>query len=118
MELYADSDINALTINGGRVGENETFIDGLSNTKVDRGVSLVPALSAMQEFSVQSNIYDAQYGRFGGGVTSVIVKSGNNAVHGEIYEFLKNGRLDAAEWVLNKLGAPPTKLANNTWGAQ
>ncbi len=118
MELYAYTDINAITINGGRVGENETLIDGLSNTKVDRGVSLVPALSATQEFSVQSNIYDAQYGRFGGGVTSVIVKSGTNAVHGEMYEFLKNVRLDAAEWVLNKLGTPRTKFENNTWGAE
>src|SRR5258708_1511779 len=118
MELYAYGDINGVTINGGRVGENETLIDGLSNTKVDRGVSLVPSLSATEAFSVQSNIYDAQYGRLGGGVTSVIVKSGTNAVHGEMYEFLKNVKLDAAEWVLNKLGTPRTKFENNTWGAE
>ncbi len=70
--------------------------------QVDRGVSLVPSLSATPEFWVRSNSYDAQYGRLGGDVTSVIVKSGTNAVHGELYEFLKNVKLDAAEWVLNK----------------
>ena len=118
MELYAYGDINGVAINGGRVGENETLIDGLSNTKGDRGVSLVPSLSATQEFSVQSNIYDAQYGRFGGGVTSVVVKSGTNRVHGELYEFMKNVKLDAAEWVLNKEGTPRSKFQNNTWGVE
>jgi hypothetical protein len=68
------------------VGENET----LSNTKADRGVALVPSLSATQEFSVQSNLYDSQYGRVGAGVTSIIVKSGSNAVHGEMCEFLNS----------------------------
>ncbi len=118
MELYAYTDVNGVSISGGRVGENETLVDGLSNTKVDRGVSLVPSLSATQEFSVQSNIYDAQYGRLGGGVTSIIVKSGTNAVHGEMYDFLKNVKLDAAEWALNKAGTPRDKFQNNTWGAQ
>ena len=118
MELYAYSDVNGVSISGGRVGENETLVDGLSNTKVDRGVSLVPSLSATQEFSVQSNLYDAQYGRVGGGVTSIVVKSGTNAIHGELYEFLKNVKLDAAEWTLNKLGTPRQQFENNTWGAE
>ncbi|MCU1263219.1 MAG: hypothetical protein JWO80_6104 [Bryobacterales bacterium] len=118
MELYAYSDVNGVSINGGRVGENETLVDGISNTKSDRGVSLVPSLSATQEFSVQSNLYDSQYGRLGGGLTSIVVKSGTNAIHGEMYEFLKNVRLDAAEWTLNKAGTPRTKFQNNTWGAE
>lgn len=118
MELYAYSDVNGVSISGGRVGENETLVDGLSNTKVDRGVSLVPSLSATQEFSVQSNLYDAQYGRVGGGVTSIIVKSGTNQVHGELYEFLKNVDLDANEWTSNKAGLPQRQFENNTWGAE
>ncbi|MGI8989499.1 MAG: TonB-dependent receptor domain-containing protein [Bryobacteraceae bacterium] len=118
MELYAYGDVNGVSISGGRVGENETLIDGVSNTKVDRGVSLVPSLSATQEFSVQSNLYDAQYGRVGGGVTSIIVKSGTNRIHGELYEFLKNVKLDANEWTSNKAGLPQRKFENNTWGAE
>jgi hypothetical protein len=118
MELYAYSDVNGVSISGGRVGENETLIDGVSNTKGDRGVSLVPSLSATQEFSVQSNLYDAQYGRVGGGVTSIIVKSGGNRVHGELYEFLKNVKLDANEWTSNKASLPQRKFENNTWGVE
>jgi hypothetical protein len=118
MELYAYSDVNGVSISGGRVGENETLIDGLSNTKVDRGVSLVPSLSATQEFSVQSNLYDAQYGRVGGGVTSIIVKSGTNQIHGQVYEFMKNVDLDANEWTSNKAGLPKRQFENNTWGAE
>jgi hypothetical protein len=128
MELYAYGDVNGVSINGGRVGtstsgtngvgENETLIDGLSNTKVDRGVSLVPSLSSTQEFSVQSNLYDAQFGRVGGGVTSIIVKSGTNSFHGEMYDFLKNVDLDASEWTSNKANLPRRQFENNTWGAE
>jgi hypothetical protein len=116
MELWAYTDVNAVSINGGRSGENETLLDGLSDTNGNRSVSIIPALSATQEVAVQSNIYDAQFGRFGGGVTSISVKSGSNSPHGEAYEFLKNLRLDATEWVLNALGTPRTRFQNNTFG--
>ena len=67
---------------------------------------------------MQSNLYDAQYGRVGGGVTSIIVKSGTNQIHGEMYEFLKNVKLDASEWTSNKAGMPRRQFENNTWGAE
>jgi Carboxypeptidase regulatory-like domain/TonB dependent receptor len=116
MELWAYSDVNAVSINGGRSGENETLLDGLSDTNGNRSVAIMPALSATQEVAVQSNIYDAQFGRFGGGVTSISVKSGTNRPHGEAYEFLKNLKLDSTEWVLNALGTPRTRFQNNTFG--
>lgn len=116
MELWAYGDVNAVSINGGRSGENETLLDGLSDTNGNRSVSIMPALSATQEVTVQSNIYDAQFGRFGGGVTSISVKSGTNRPHGEVYEFLKNLKLDSTEWVLNALGTPRTRFQNNTFG--
>jgi hypothetical protein len=116
MELWAYTDVNGVSINGGRSGENETLVDGVADTNANRSVSLMPALSGTQEVTVQSNIYDAQFGRFGGGVTSVSVKSGTNKLHGEVYEFLKNIRLDATEWVLNAQGTPRTRFQNNTFG--
>ena len=116
MELWAYDDVNGVSINGGRNGENETLIDGLASTKADRGATLLPSLSGVQEFSVQANIYDAQYGRFGGGVTSITVKSGTNALHGELHEFLKNTKLDATEWGLNALATPRRRFQNNTFG--
>src|SRR5205814_10453060 len=90
----------------------------IADTNANRSVALMPALSGTQEVSVQSNLYDAQFGRFGGGVTSISVKSGTNRPRGEVYEFLKNLKLDATEWVLNALGTPRTRFQNNTFGAE
>jgi hypothetical protein len=118
MELWAYSDVNGVSINGGRSGENETLVDGIADTNANRSVNLMPALSGTQEVAVQTNLYDAQYGRFGGGVTTVSVKSGTNRPHGEVYEFLKNLKLDSTEWVLNALGTPRTRFQNNTFGAE
>ena len=116
MELYAFGNINGVTISGGRQGENETLIDGVTNTRTDRGVVLAPSLNATQEFSVRTNIYDAQFGRVGGGVTSIVVKSGTNALHGEMFEFLKNNKLNANDWAANAAGEPSSRFQNNTFG--
>ncbi|HQR33135.1 MAG TPA: carboxypeptidase-like regulatory domain-containing protein, partial [Blastocatellia bacterium] len=62
MELYAFGNINGVSISGGRSGENETLIDGVSNTRGNRGVVLAPSLNSTQEFTLRSNTYDAQFG--------------------------------------------------------
>lgn len=116
MELYAFGNINGVSISGGRQGENETLIDGVTNTRTDRGVVLAPSLNATQEFSVRTNIYDAQFGRVGGGVTSIVVKSGTNVLHGEMFEFLKNNKLNANDWAANAAGEPSSRFQNNTFG--
>jgi len=71
MELYAFGNVNAVSIGGGRSGENETVLDGLTDSKSDRGVDFIPSLAAVQEFTVQTNNYDAQFGRLGGGATLI-----------------------------------------------
>ncbi len=116
MELYAFGNVNGVTINGGKSGENETVLDGVTNTKSDRGVSFVPAISAVQEFTVQTNSYDAQFGRFGGGVSLINLKSGTNAFHGQLYDYFKNDKLRANDWIDNKNGDPRPPFKNNTYG--
>jgi len=116
MELYAFGNVNAVTIGGGKVGENETVLDGVTNTKSDRGVAFVPSINATQDFTVQTNSYDAQFGRVGGGVTLINLKSGTNEVHGQLFEFLKNEKLRANDWVDNKNGVSKTAFKNNTFG--
>ncbi len=116
MELYAFGNINGVSISGGRSGENETMIDGVANTKMDRGVTFAPALNGTQEVSVQTNSYDAQYGRIGGGVTLITTKSGTNDFHGQLFEFFKNDKLNAADWIANKNGEGRTPMRNNTYG--
>src|SRR5205085_4446202 len=52
MELYAFGNVNSVAIGGGRSGENETVLDGITNTKSDRGVAFVPSINSTQEFIV------------------------------------------------------------------
>ena len=116
MELYAFGNVNGVAISGGKQGENETVLDGVTNTKSDRGVAFVPNLAATQEFTVQTNSYDAQFGRVGGGVMMIDLKSGTNSPHGQLYEFFKNDKFRTGEWndEANGLGKSPFK--NNTFG--
>ena len=98
MELYAFGNVNGVAISGGRSGENETVIDGVTNTKSDRGVAFGPSLNSTQEFTIQTNSYDAQFGRVGGGVTMINLKSGTNAPHGQLFEYFKNEKLQQGEF--------------------
>jgi outer membrane receptor for ferrienterochelin and colicin len=53
---------------------------------------------ALQEFSVQTSNYTAQYGQNAGGVVNVITKSGTNQFHGNAFEFLRNSAFNARPW--------------------
>ena len=66
---------------------------------------------------MQSNSYDAQFGRTGGGVTMITLKSGTNQLHGQLFEYLKNEKLRTNDWVANKEGeTEKTPFKNNTFG--
>src|SRR5262245_30575878 len=116
MELYAFGNINGVSISGGRSGENETLIDGVTNTRGNRGVVLAPSLNSTEEFTLRSNTYDAQFGRIGGGVPAITIKSGTNTLHGHVFEFLKNDKLNANDWIANQQNVGRTPFKNNTFG--
>lgn len=115
-ELYAFGNINGVSINGGRSGENEVLIDGIASTRPSRSASFAPALNAVQEVNIITNTYDAQYGRLGGGATSINLKTGTNQLHGELYEFLKNDKLQANGYSRNAAGIARPPFKNNTYG--
>jgi len=116
MELYAYGNVNGVQISGGKAGENETVLDGVTNTKSDRGVTFVPNIAATQEFTIQTNSYDARYGRVGGGVMSIDLKTGTNAFHGQLYDYFKNDKLNAGDWQNNAYGYGSVPFKNNTFG--
>ena len=90
------------TINGsansGGGGVNYT-LDGGGNVQGLRGTgNPAPNPDAVQEFRVTTNSFNAEHGRFAGGVVQVITKSGTNEIHGSLFEFLRNDKLNAKEW--------------------
>ena len=115
-ELYAFGNINAVAINGGRVGENEILVDGIASTRGSRSATFAPSLNSLQEVNILTNSYDATYGRFGGGVTSFTLKTGTNRLHGELYEYLKNDNIQANGYSRNSIGLKQPEFKNNTFG--
>jgi hypothetical protein len=75
---------NAFLVNGGDVNESRNM-----------GAGLVPNLDSVAEFRLITNTFDAEYGKFTGGVMNAITKSGTNSLHGAAFEFLRNDKMDA-----------------------
>ncbi|NOT48326.1 MAG: TonB-dependent receptor [Acidobacteria bacterium] len=89
-------------INGGTdggTGSVNYFLDGGTNmTNLRNTGNILPNPDAIQEFRVQTNSYNAEYGRFANGVINVLTKSGTNKFHGSLYEFVRNEAFNANEW--------------------
>jgi hypothetical protein len=77
---------------------------------------VAPNVDALQEVNVQTQTYDARYGRTGGGVVNMVVKSGTNAFHGDVYEYDQNGAFDAATFTDNLTGLPKEDYKVNEFG--
>jgi Carboxypeptidase regulatory-like domain len=94
----------AFSANGERPAQNNYLLDGIDNNSdnVDflNGTNYVilPPPDAIQEFKVQTSDYSAQLGRAAGAVLNATVKSGTNSFHGDVWEFFRNDKLDAADW--------------------
>src|SRR6202158_6310347 len=92
-----------LTISGARPQQNNYRLDGVSLNDYANGApgSVLGGnlgVDAIQEFSVLTSNYSAEYGKTSGGVVNAITRSGTNAFHGSAYEFLRNSKLDAANF--------------------
>src|SRR5467141_1616712 len=111
-----------LTISGGRPTQNNYRLDGLSINDYGNGgpgsvIGVSLGVDALQEFSVLTGNYSAEYGRTSGGVVNAVSKSGTNAFNGDIYEFLRNDKLDANSFILNLSGQPKPAYKRNQFGA-
>ncbi len=90
----------AITIsaNGTFVGQTNFMLDGGNNVDEYTNVNEpFPMPDAVQEFSIETNNYSAQYGQNAGGVVNIITKSGTSNYHGDLFEYVRNSDLDAAE---------------------
>ncbi|GAC1663708.1 MAG: hypothetical protein NVS9B4_18740 [Candidatus Acidiferrum sp.] len=106
---------SAIRVNGSP-GGNEFSLDGFPNMTTSRRVAFVPPSDAVQEFKVQTTSFDAEYGHTAGADVNVTLKSGANALHGSAYEFVRNDKLSANDFFLNRAGKPRAPVRYNRYG--
>jgi hypothetical protein len=105
--------ISSISINGGPNAMNGSLLDGGSNVMSYYGeVNIPPAVDAVEEFKVQSGTMSAEFGFTAGGVINLVTRSGTNRLHGSLYEFLRNDKLDAR----NTFAAIKNPLRYNQYG--
>jgi outer membrane receptor protein involved in Fe transport len=106
------------SIAGGRTDSVTFLLDGgLNNDLLDNSNLLDPNPDAVAEFRLLTSDYTAEYGRNGGGVISVVTKSGTNQIHGSLFDFFRNRVLDANDYFNIQAGLPRLDLKRNQYGA-
>ncbi len=105
--------LNTVSINGARGNSTNYLLDNADHNEAQTNLSRpYPNVDAVQEFSVQTSSFDAQYGRGVGGIVNVVTKSGTNELHGTVFEFLRNYNLNAANFFSGR-----DALKRNQFGA-
>ena len=112
-------------VNGGRIMDNSYQMDGQDAGNMETqgtgsilsigGIS-IPNPDAIQEFKVQTSLYDASYGRGAGGNVNVVTKSGSDQLHGALFEFLRNDVFNANDFFLNRNHVPRPPLKQSQFG--
>ena len=109
----AGANFNALGHHG---NSNGWLVDGIDNKEYTFNTVIVqPSIESVREFKVLTGVYSAEFGR-GAGVVSVSTKSGSNELHGNLFEFLRNDKLDARNYFANP-AIPKAPLRRNQYGA-
>lgn len=102
-----------ISVNGARGTANNYLLDGGDNNDPQLNTAaLIPNPDALEEFSVQTNNFNAEYGRNSGAIINAVTKSGTNQLHGSLYEFVRNDRMDARSALALEKG----KLRRNQFG--
>ena len=108
----------SFNVAGARSQSNIYLWDGVSNmdTQVNGNLNNFRIADAVQEFSVQTSVSTAEFGRGTGGQVSQVTKSGTNSFHGSLFEYLRNSDLDATDFFINRSGGTKTPLHRNQFG--
>src|SRR2546429_6597826 len=108
-----------IIVNGQREDNNNYLIEGISATdyNVAQATNVpLPNPDVVQEFKVQTSLYDASQGRNGGGNVNAILKSGTKTFHGDAYEFFRNDVLNSNEYLLKRAGLSRPPVKQNIFG--
>lgn len=103
---------------GGRSDSVTFILDGaMNNNLLSNGIVANPNPDNVAEFRLLTSNYTAEFGRNGGGIVSVVTKSGSNQYHGSAFEFLRNENFNANRWFNNAQGLPKELFKRNQFGA-
>ena len=105
-------------VNGARASDINFRMDGVDVNDYDGAAFGVPIPNpdTIQEFKVQTGMYDAQYGRDAGAIVNLVTKTGSNEFHGNVFEFWRNDALNANDFFFNQNGVPRPELKQNQFG--
>ena len=108
---------------GGRYQTNDILLDGIDNNTIAtggnigyNGINYSPSVDAVTEFKVKTNNYSAEFGRSAGTIVSAVTKSGTNALHGDLWEFVRNNVFDANNFFSNASRTPRQPFKQNQFG--
>src|SRR5215467_3376350 len=105
--------------NGARSLQNNFLLDGVDNNANlgdvlnETAYVIQPSVDAIAEFKVQTNSYSAEFGRGNGAIMNAVIKSGTNQFHGDVYEFVRNDKVDGK----NAFDASRQPYKQNQFGA-
>ena len=106
----------AFSVNGAREDSNNFLLDGVYNVDPKLNTFGVrPPVDAIREYEMLTSTYDASFGRNAGAQVNVVLKSGSNEFHGTVYEFFRNGALDARNYFAPS-DQPAPKYQRNQFG--
>jgi len=109
-----------ISISGGASNANLFLVDGANNVDVgsNRTILIYPSIDSIEEFKVERNSYNAQFGGAGGGIVSLVTKSGTNDFHGSAYYFGRNDFLDSKDTILKAFNPKAKKdsIRRNDFG--
>ncbi|MCL4851513.1 MAG: carboxypeptidase regulatory-like domain-containing protein, partial [Bryobacteraceae bacterium] len=104
-------------VNGNRKEANNFLLDGIDNNQVsDNLTSYQPNLDAISEVRMITNNASAEFGNFQGGIINVLMKSGTNDLHGSLFHFWRNDKLNANNWARNWNNLPRSYVRYNSFG--
>jgi hypothetical protein len=112
---------SSISVNGSGSFQTQYNLDGVTDTTNDRGrgyarVAFIPPSTAVTEFKMQSNPYDASVGHAFGPVINVGTRSGGNALHGALYYWGRNSAFDSANFFDNKAGLKKVVYQDHRYG--
>jgi hypothetical protein len=111
---------DTLSVGGARSNQNVYLLDGMTNSDLSgnaQGASGAYAgAETVKEFQIITNNYSAEYRSQAGAIISAVTKSGTNAFHGSVFEFLRNDNFDATNFFANASGSEKPEFKRNQFG--